>query len=210
MMSHGILALPVVLANQRSISCHVTSIVQGCETSNVVLPFMGNTKSFMQLFDIHRPTPCITLLGLESDNKNSALKVCGYPEWVLKRVKKQLSHKQEQKRATTMTNVAKKKHESTMKKPLVVLPYIQSTTEAIQWVLKQHNIITAVRPNTTLRKLLVSPKDKVPRDKQCGVVYGVPCHNCSKTYVGETGRQLGTRIEEHRKEVEELSNAAYT
>ena len=69
MMSHGIPGLPVVLANQRAFSSHVTSIVQGRETSNVVLPFMGDTKSFMQLVDMHRPTPCISPLGLESDNK---------------------------------------------------------------------------------------------------------------------------------------------
>ena len=36
------------------------------------------------------------------------------------------------------------------------------------------------------------------------------CHNCDKTYIRETGRQLGTRVEEHKKEVEELSKAAYT
>ena len=87
---------------------------------------------------------------------------------------------------------------------------VKGTTEAIQRVLKGYNITTAVRPNTTLRKLLVSPKDKVPKEKQCGVVYEVPCHNCDKTYIGETGRQLGTRVEEHKKEVEELSKAAYT
>ena len=69
MTSHGIPALPAGLANQRALSSHVTTIVKGRKTSNVVLPFMGNTKSFMQLFNIHRPTPCITPLGLESDNK---------------------------------------------------------------------------------------------------------------------------------------------
>ena len=70
MTSHGIPALPAVLANQRAFSCHVTTIVQGRQTLNVVLPTMGNTKSLMQLLDIHRPTPCITPLGLESDIKN--------------------------------------------------------------------------------------------------------------------------------------------
>ncbi len=77
-------------------------------------------------------------------------------------------------------------------------------------MLKQHNITTAVRPNTTLRKLLVSPKDKIPKEKQCGVVYKVPCHNCNKLYIGKTGRQLGTRVEEHKKEVDDLCKAAYT
>ena len=69
MTSHGIPALPAVLANQRAFSRHVTSIVEGRETSNVVLTTMGNTKSFIQLINMHRPRPCITSLGVESDNK---------------------------------------------------------------------------------------------------------------------------------------------
>ncbi len=77
-------------------------------------------------------------------------------------------------------------------------------------MLKKYNVITAVRPNTTLRKLLVSSKDKIPKAKQCGAVYQVPCHNCKQVYIGETGRQLGVRIDEHKKEVEDLSRAAFT
>ena len=69
MTSHGIPGLPTGLANQRAFSSHLSSIVQGRQTSNVVLPFMGNTKSFMQLLDISLPMACITPLGLESDNK---------------------------------------------------------------------------------------------------------------------------------------------
>ena len=42
------------------------------------------------------------------------------------------------------------------------------------------------------------------------MVCQVPCHNCNQVYIGETGRQLGTRIDEHKKEVEELSSAAFT
>ncbi len=42
------------------------------------------------------------------------------------------------------------------------------------------------------------------------MVYEVPCHNRGKTYIGETGQQLGTRVKEHKKAVEELSKAVYT
>ena len=38
----------------------------------------------------------------------------------------------------------------------------------------------------------------------------MPCHNCKQVYIGETGRQLGVRIDEHKKEVEDLSRAAFT
>ena len=69
MTSQGIPGLPAALANQRACSCHVTSIVRGPETSNVVRPTMAHTEYFIQLVDMHRSTPCITPLGLESDNK---------------------------------------------------------------------------------------------------------------------------------------------
>ena len=69
MMSHGIPGLLAVSANQRAFSCHVITIVEGCKTSNVVLSTMGNTKSFIQLVNMHWPRPCLTPVGLESDNK---------------------------------------------------------------------------------------------------------------------------------------------
>ena len=30
-------------------------------------------------------------------------------------------------------------------------------------------------------------------------VYKIPCKNCERVYVGETGRQLAARVKEHRK-----------
>ena len=40
-------------------------------------------------------------------------------------------------------------------------------------------------------------KDPLPREKQANVVYEVPC-TCGKVYIGETTRQLGTRLKEHK------------
>ena len=37
------------------------------------------------------------------------------------------------------------------------------------------------------------------------VVYKIPCKNCERVYVGETGRPLGVRIKEHRKEVDSIT-----
>ena len=41
-------------------------------------------------------------------------------------------------------------------------------------------------------------KNKRPEELRRGVVYEVPCHDCSKTYIGETGRSLQERLKEHR------------
>ena len=44
-------------------------------------------------------------------------------------------------------------------------------------------------------------KDHIPRDKRSGVVYSVPCKDCSFTYVGETGIHLSSRIKQHKDAV---------
>ena len=49
---------------------------------------------------------------------------------------------------------------------------------------------------------MVHPKDKLKPREQCGVVYGVDCQVCGESYVGETGRSLGERAEEHQKSIE--------
>ena len=101
----------------------------------------------------------------EEEHINSALKICGYPDWALKRVKYQISHKKDQGGSKTKKQSAKGNQDMPQHRTLVVLPYVRGTTEVVQRVLKQNNVTTAVRPNTTLRKLLVSPKDKIPKDK---------------------------------------------
>ena len=45
--------------------------------------------------------------------------------------------------------------------------------------------------------LLVNPKDKTQKEKQCGVVYSVKCGGCEKEYIGETPKILGVRFKEH-------------
>ena len=42
------------------------------------------------------------------------------------------------------------------------------------------------------------------------MVYKIPYSLCEKVYVGETGRQLGTRITEHRKEAKKISDRNFT
>ena len=37
------------------------------------------------------------------------------------------------------------------------------------------------------------------------MVYKIPCKNCERVYVGETGRSLGARVKEHRKEVDSIT-----
>ena len=57
----------------------------------------------------------------------------------------------------------------------------------------------AHKPVTTLRQLLTNVKDKdEPNDRQ-GAVCKIKCCDCQATYIGETGRNLNTRLTEHKR-----------
>ena len=95
-------------------------------------------------------------------------------------------------------------------KSTVVIPYVQELSEAVSRVYKRHSIPTARRPFQSIRCLLVHPKDKHRPQDICECVYKMPCKSCNKTYIGETGRAFGVRLQEHRQEVSQREVRAYT
>jgi len=52
--------------------------------------------------------------------------------------------------------------------------------------------------------------DKVSKEGTAECVYRIPCKNCQKVYIGETGRSLGVHMKEHQKEVELHEGKKYT
>ena len=61
-----------------------------------------------------------------------------------------------------------------------------------------------------LRQILCHPKDPVPAHQQAGVVYKIPCSDCSKLCIGQTGRTLAQRVKEHQRAVRtfDVNNSA--
>ena len=59
-----------------------------------------------------------------------------------------------------------------------------------------------MKPYKSLKTVLVHPKDKQENEDLTECVYKVPCANCDKTYIGETGRKFVVRLQEYRTEVE--------
>ena len=80
----------------------------------------------------------------------------------------------------------------------LTLPYISSLSETIRRILGPLDIRVAFCPHSTLRHQLVHPKDPVPMDQCTGVVYQIPCSECPKVYVGQSGRTLKQCLSEYR------------
>ena len=66
--------------------------------------------------------------------------------------------------------------------------------------LQQPGVCTVFKSETTQRSQLVWPKDTVDPVKQDGVVYIISCE-CSKVYIGKTGRPMQDRINEHDRDI---------
>jgi hypothetical protein len=152
---------------------------------------------------------CNTIVTEEEDKVveeqyiRSAFKKCGYPAWAFEKVKHQMMTSKEEKKQ-------KRKEKSDKNKGLVTVPYVRGMSEAISRVFKKHNISTAMRPHTTIRRLVVHPKDKRDIDNSAGLVYKIPCKGCDKSYIGETSRMFSIRKKEHKEEAEEASQRPFT
>ena len=77
------------------------------------------------------------------------------------------------------------------------MPYKRGTSETIARMLRPYNIRVAHKPMFTLRRLLTNVKDK-PEDRP-GADYKIKCSDCQATCIGETGRNLTTRLNEHKR-----------
>ena len=73
------------------------------------------------------------------------------------------------------------------------------TLPSFLFIRQPQNIRVTHKPITTLCQLLTNVKDKdEPRNRQ-GVVYKINCSDCHASYIGETGRNLTTRLTEHNQ-----------
>ena len=81
----------------------------------------------------------------------------------------------------------------------ITIPYIYRLSQSICRVLSHLDIRVTFHPFRTLRQELVHPKDPVPELQRKGVVYTIPCDQCPRCYVGQTGRSLEQRLGGHHR-----------
>ena len=131
--------------------------------------------------------------------------MCGYPEWTISKVKKDRSRP----KPNPATSKISTKNEKS--KGLAVIPYyVEGLSEGIVRVFRKHCISTAMKPHRSLHSMLVHSKDKLLPHQKSEAIYEILCADCPKSYIVETGRSFGTRLQEHQKEVEKFELKPHT
>ena len=87
---------------------------------------------------------------------------------------------------------------------------MEGLSERVARVFRKRGISTATKPHRTLRSMLVHPKEKLLPHQKSEAIYEIPCPDCPKSYIDETGRFFGTRLQEHQKELEKFELNLYT
>ena len=81
------------------------------------------------------------------------------------------------------------------------LPYIQGVSEKIQRVLNSVGVKVALKPLLTIGRYHLSLKDTLLTSEKYCLIYKIPYNDCEFGYIGQTKRDLKTRILEHQRAI---------
>ncbi|BHF84944.1 hypothetical protein SprV_1002809800 [Sparganum proliferum] len=78
------------------------------------------------------------------------------------------------------------------------IPYVKGVSDAVSRLLQPARVGIAHRPQATIRRRPMQPKDPLSPAETSAVIYKINCKEGDCKYVGETGRKLQTRLQEHK------------
>ncbi|XP_044761579.1 uncharacterized protein LOC123318874 isoform X2 [Coccinella septempunctata] len=82
------------------------------------------------------------------------------------------------------------------------LIYIKGLSERLSKIIKKEDVRLSFKSSNTLGRHFFSIiKNPTPTFLNSNVVYKIDCLNCSQVYIGQTGRYLKSRIQEHIRSV---------
>ena len=101
------------------------------------------------------------LLHKEEHHLKNALKNCKYPTWALNRIQKKINNPcRKQIPANRTSNNTQKSN--------IVVPYYSGLSESIKNIGRKFGVQVHCKGGTTIKNLLMAPKDRDPIQKQSG------------------------------------------
>ena len=101
-----------------------------------------------------------------------------------------------------MNNPGQKKNRTTQQnntpKPYITLPYYRGLSESVKKKCCNCGVQVYFKGGTTIKNLLMAPKDEDPMMKKSGDIYSYKCGRveCDEEYIGESSRTFGERFKE--------------
>ena len=138
--------------------------------------------------------PAKQLLTEEEDHLYNALRRCKYPLWAWNRVN--INKKQKRNNQGNNNN-----NSNDTKKPYIIMPYMKDLGESCKNICRRHGVEVYFRGGSTIRDVLVHPKDRDTILKKSGMIYRYRCGrvDCEEEYIRESGRTFGERFREHMR-----------
>ena len=141
------------------------------------------------------------LLQKEMEHLRKALTHCKYPKWALARVEERLT------KPTSEVNNGAEGQGTTGAQPTtnevktkghIVISYTQGLGESTNKIGSRYGIQTHFKGNSTIKNLLVSPKDKDPTANKSETTYWFQCGDLTydDEYIGKASRTFGERFKE--------------
>ena len=111
------------------------------------------------------------LLQKEMEHFRKALTNCNYPKWALNKVEKDLPGLPGRLMMGLTAREPQAPSPLPMKSKPRVIPYTQHLCKSIKKICGRYGIQTLFKGNSTIKNLLVSPKDKDPMVNKSGAIY---------------------------------------
>jgi len=86
---------------------------------------------------------------------------------------------------------------------IIVVPYVNPISEMIQANIDKFKAMIGFRCINKLNKFVKVHKDQNHILSKNNVVYKISCNDCEASYVGQTKRQLNTRLKKHKNNVKQ-------
>jgi len=141
----------------------------------------------------------------QQDNLKMVIKVLlnnDYPiEFIFNTINSRLDYLfMKQKRERIISN-NDNSNECTDRKRWFTIPYIHSISNRFKNITKDLDTKISYFSLNKLGSIIRGHKDILPNMSQKNVVYKILCKDCDASYVGQTCRQLKTRISEHKNHI---------
>ena len=83
----------------------------------------------------------------------------------------------------------------------MILPYVGGLSERMKNICNKHRVQVHYKGVSTIKGLLMAPKDKDHIIMKSGIIYRLKCHrvDCDDEYLWESSGTFGERFKEHLK-----------